>query len=75
LAQWEASNRQVAVDHLGDPTGALFREPRKTAGTTVGQVLDPTRLGTTSSCSGSPEQERELIRRIAELEASRSSAH
>lgn len=75
MAQWEASNRQVAIDHLGDPTGELFGEPRKTAGTTVEQVLDPTRLGHYLELLEIPEQEREPIRRIAELEASRSSAH
>ncbi len=73
MQRWEASNRQVAVELLGDPGGELFHTPRRTSGTTTEQRLDPDRLGHYLELLEIPEQEHPSIRRIAEREASRRS--
>ncbi|RHW27878.1 hypothetical protein D0Z08_06185 [Nocardioides immobilis] len=75
MGQWEDSNRRVARELLGDPTGELFHTERKTDGTTTRQVLDPARLDDYLDLLEIPEHEHPSIRRIAEREASRSSAH
>ena len=71
MEQWAESNRRVAVDHLGDESGELFRAPRKTAGTTTEQVLDPTRLDVYLALLEIPGSEQAAIRAIAEEEAVR----
>lgn len=70
MDRWAASNRRVAADHLGDPTGQLFREARKAKGTTV-QLLDPARLGLYLELLEIPPCEHAAIRAIAEREAVR----
>jgi len=74
MQRWAASNRQVAVDFLGDPSGSLFPPSRKTADTTTDQRLDPDRLDYYLELVRIPEQEHDAIRRIAEREASRRGA-
>ncbi|KAA1426301.1 hypothetical protein [Nocardioides antri] len=71
MQQWEESNRRVAVEHLGDPSGELFHAPRRTEGTTTDQVLDPARLDHYLALMEIPEQQHGAIRRIAEREAAR----
>jgi hypothetical protein len=71
MEQWAASNRRVAVEHLGELNGELFRAPRKTADTTTDQVLDPARLDHYLELLQIPESEHDAIRRLAEREASR----
>lgn len=72
MAGWAESNGRVARELLHDPTGELFHEPRKTAGTTTEQVLDPTRLGHYLGLLEIPEEQHAQIRRISEREAARS---
>jgi hypothetical protein len=72
MSQWEQSNRRVAIDHLGDPSGELFRTPRRTAGTTTEQVLDPSRLDDYLELLEIPEEQHAAIRTIAEQEAARA---
>lgn len=69
MAQWAESNRRVARDHLDDPTGELFRAPRKAAGTTTEQMLDPTRLDHYLALLDIPEEQHAALRQIAEREA------
>ncbi len=68
MARWEETNRQVAADHFGE-SGPLFTVPRKTAGTTTEQRLDPGRLDDLFALSGLPEELRAPLRAIAEREA------
>ena len=72
LGLWAESNRQVARDRLHDPSGELFREPRKTAHTTTEQVLDPARLDYYLTLLEVPDERHAAIRRIAEREATRT---
>lgn len=44
MARWERPNELVAREFLGEPSGRLFRAPRRTHGTTVEQRLDPGRI-------------------------------
>jgi hypothetical protein len=69
MAQWEESNRRVAVDMLGDESGRLFRAPRKTRNTTTEQLLDPARLDYFLTLLELPEQMRAPLRDLAEREA------
>lgn len=71
MAQWADSNRRVAVEQLEDESGELFRAPRKTAGTTTEQALDPGRLDHYLTLLEIPEEEHAAIRRIATKEAGR----
>jgi hypothetical protein len=71
MAQWAESNRRIAIDHLGDASGELFRAPRKTAGTTTEQVLDPARLDDYLALLEIPAAQHDAIRRIADEEAAR----
>jgi hypothetical protein len=70
MARWAASNRAVARDFLDDPSGQLFRLPRKSGNTTTEQVLDPGRLDHYFELAELPEQLHVPVRRIAEREAS-----
>lgn len=74
MAQWEETNRRVAVEVLGDRSGELFRAPRRTAGRTTEQVLDPARLDHYLELLGLPEDQHAAIRRIAEREAVRPTS-
>jgi hypothetical protein len=69
MAQWEESNRAVARDFLGDPSGELFRTPRKTSHTTSEQFLDPARLDHYVGLLELPEAVHGPLRKIAEREA------
>jgi hypothetical protein len=70
MEQWEKANQQVAQQFLGDPTGQLFRTPRKTTNTTTEQRLDPARLDHFLEVSELPDDLHAPLRRIAEREAS-----
>lgn len=70
MSRWEDSNRLVARDFLDDPSGGLFRAPRKTRNTTTEQVLDPARLDHYLELLELPEGVHVALRRIAEREAS-----
>jgi len=70
MARWEASNRAVAIDFLGDRSGQLFRTPRRSKNTTTEQVLDPARLDHYLELLELPEHLEGPLRTIAEREAS-----
>jgi hypothetical protein len=72
MAQWEESNRAVARDFLGDPSGQLFRTPRKDANTTSNQVLDPARLDYYLEVLQLPEELRGPLRTLVDREATRT---
>jgi hypothetical protein len=72
MATWRDTNQRVAVDYLGDKSGQLFRQPRRTAHTTTEQRLDPARLERYVTLVGLPEELHEPLRRIAEREAVRA---
>jgi hypothetical protein len=69
MEQWEASNRAVAREFLGDETGQLFRAPRKTRNTTTEQRLDPARLDHFITLLELPERMHSPLRRLVEREA------
>ena len=69
MAQWHDTNRRVAEDYLGDRTGQLFQEPRKTRNTTTEQRLDPARLDHFLALVDLPERLHAPLRRLAEREA------
>jgi hypothetical protein len=70
MGQWEESNRAVARDFLGDPSGELFRTPRKTSNITSKQVFDPARLDHFLEALELPEREHAPLRALVEREAS-----
>jgi len=70
MARWEDSNRAVARDFLGDPSGELFRTGRKSRRTTTEQRLDPDRLPHFFELLELPERMHTPLRRLAELETS-----
>lgn len=65
MARWEDSNRAVARRYLGD-SDVLFRVPRKTAGTTADQRLDPDRLDHFLAITELAEDLHAPLRRLAE---------
>jgi hypothetical protein len=69
MAQWEESNRAVARDFFDDPSGVLFRTPRKTSNITSNQVFDPARLDHYLELLELPEEMHAPLRRIVEREA------
>jgi hypothetical protein len=71
MARWEDSNRAVVRDFLGGGDEPLFREHRKTSGTTTEQRLDPARLEHYLTLLELPEAVHAPLRRIAEREAVR----
>ena len=73
MATWDDSNQRVARELLGDPSGQLFRTPRKTRNTTTEQVLDPARIEHYVRLVGLPEHLQAPLRTVAEREA-RSAA-
>jgi len=73
MATWDDSNQRVARELLGDPSGQLFRTPRKTRNTTTEQVLDPARIEHYVTLVGLPEHLQAPLRSVAEREA-RSAA-
>jgi hypothetical protein len=54
---------------LSDPTGRLFRAPRKTRHTVTEQRLDPTRLDDLVARADLPDHLHAPLRRLAEREA------
>ncbi|WP_183096390.1 hypothetical protein, partial [Nocardioides stalactiti] len=73
LEQWAAPNAWVAREHLGDPGGTLFHEPRRSTGTTSEQVLDPARLDHYLDLLEVAAAGRAGIRAVAEREAARQA--
>jgi hypothetical protein len=69
MAQWEDSNRAVAQDFMGDPSGQLFQGSRKTRNTTPEQRLDPDRLPRFFELLALPEEMQAPLSRLAEREA------
>jgi hypothetical protein len=68
MERWEAPNRAVAREFLGDETGQLFRAPRKTRNTATEQCLDPARLDHFITLVELPQQMHPALRRLAERE-------
>ena len=66
MARWEASNRVVARRCFGDDD--LFTVPRRTAGTTTEQRLDPERLDRFLALDAVPSAIHAPLRRLAEQE-------
>jgi hypothetical protein len=64
MERWEQPNRAVARRCFGDEE--LFTEPRRTAGTTAEQRLDPSRLDRFLSLDGVPPRWHASLRRLAE---------
>jgi hypothetical protein len=71
MHQWEASNREVATQWVGDPADELFRTPRRTEGTTTEQRLDPARVDHFADVLELDDDERRALRRLAADEARR----
>jgi hypothetical protein len=69
MGRWEDSNQHVARQYFGDPTGRLFRTPRKTANTTAVQHLDPARLDHFLDVAELPKVMHAPVRKLAEREA------
>lgn len=69
MAQWEESNQSVARAFVSDPSGQLFRQPRKTRNTITEQRLDPARLDHFFGVLELPEQMHTPLRALAEQEA------
>jgi hypothetical protein len=69
MAQWEGSNRRVAVEFLGHQDGQLFHLQRKSHGTTVEQRLEPTRLNHFFDVLQLPMRMRLPLRKVVEREA------
>lgn len=74
MAQWEESNRRVAREFLSDPSGQLFRVPRKTRNTATEQRLDPARLDHFLELLELPEQMHTPLRTLVEQEAEETKA-
>lgn len=70
MARWEDSNRAVAKEFLGDPSGHLFRTGRRSRRTTADQRLDPDRLPYFFELLEVPERMHAPLRRLAEVETS-----
>lgn len=68
MEQWEAPNRAVAREFLGDETGQLFRVARKTRNTTTEQRLDPARLDHFITLLELPQRMHSPLRRLVERE-------
>ena len=69
MARFAAGNEAVARELVGDPSGTLFHAPRKTAGTTAEQLLDPARLDDLLDAAELAADARAAVRRLAEREA------
>jgi hypothetical protein len=68
MEQWEAPNRAVAREFLGDETGQLFRVARKTRNTTTEQRFDPARLDHFITLLELPKHMHSPLRRLVERE-------
>ncbi|MFN8190325.1 MAG: hypothetical protein U0R78_07760 [Nocardioidaceae bacterium] len=73
MARWAESNASVARDFLGDASGILFREPRRTGNTTVVQRLDPARLDHFLALAEVDGRWEGPLRRLVEVEATRGA--
>jgi len=71
MERWEDSNRSTAHDFLGDQNGVLFREPRRGAGTTTEQRLDPARVEYFAALVGLDTDAIAALKGIAERESAR----
>jgi hypothetical protein len=69
MARWAESNRAVAREFLGDETGQLFRNPRRSTNTTTEQRFDPARLDHFVTTLELPEEWHTPLRRLAERES------
>jgi len=72
MARWEESNRAVARDFLGEPSGELFRTPRKSSNTTSAQVVEPARLDHYLELLELPEELHAPLRSLVDREATTS---
>lgn len=70
MAPWIEGNRAVAREFLPEHAGDLFQAPRKSAGTTTEQRLDPQRAEELLSAVTLPERAHDTIRALAVREAS-----
>lgn len=68
MAQWEPGNAEVARRYLGEEDGVLFRNPRRTAGTTTHDELALDRVDDFIDLLELPETYRAALRRLAEEE-------
>jgi hypothetical protein len=68
MEQWEAPNRAVAREFLGDETGQLFRVARKTRNTTTEQRLDLARLDHFITLLELPKRMHSPLRQLVERE-------
>lgn len=68
MAQFEEGNREVARHWFGEQDGVLFRTPRRTAGTTSVQRIDPARIDHYIDLLALPEGYRRPLRIMAEQE-------
>jgi hypothetical protein len=69
MAQWRRANDAVAKRWLGDRTGELFHQPRRTANTTTEQRFDPSRLEHFLTLLELPGHLHAPLRELAEREA------
>lgn len=69
MARWAQTNRAVARDFLGNPSGELFKTPRKTRNTTSVQVFDPARLDHYLEVLELPEEQHAPLRALIDREA------
>lgn len=70
MEPWVEGNRAVAREFLPDHADELFQAPRKSAGTTTDQRLDPQRAEEILSSVALPERAHPAIRALAMREAS-----
>jgi hypothetical protein len=68
MERWEESNRRTAEDFMPDAGGVLFREPRRLAGTTTEQRLDPSRVDYFAGLLDLPDEAVAELRDLAEAE-------
>ena len=68
MGRWEASNKAVAHEFIGDGE-PLFRTPRKTRNTTTEQRLEPARLEQFIALLELPDQVHAPLRALAKREA------
>lgn len=68
MARFDHGNREVARRWFGDTDGVLFRTPRRTAGTTSVQTIDPARIGYFADLLDLPADRRARLRSLAERE-------
>lgn len=71
MARWEPGNREVARRYLGDEDGVLFRNQRRTSGTTTCDELPVNRIAEFIDLLELPQAYADPLRRLAEQEYAR----